>query len=640
VMHLRSVLVNRLLWCCAAGVAIGGVFVLPWYVGTTTVVPGESYALGFNNRVAILALGVALLFAMGANLVGPAPTRALDWLAARINPAPPWRTSQLEYAALCGWASLWTLILWGWGTYLVDPAWCEARGFLQALDLMAAGQKPYADFMFNYGPATLYVPYAVSWITQGDVSFEYSYLMTLVAFTILGFAAVFVFLQGLSLRGSARWMALVLGLAGWSQVSMGLNGTPIRFLVVPAGLVLLHAAIRSRSDVGLSPHLTAFIATGGVVSLAAVMSPEMAIVSVVSCSAYACAHALAGSKRLAVSCVAGLMFVGCVVGAIGTEYFLSVFAFASGGGNFPIYPNAHNIALVAACMCVIPGMIAAAIYDPRDVRAPLAVALAVAGGMLLPAALGRCDPGHVYFNGLVPFTMMFAVTARSKPLVRRSWWCAYGLLFIVLLQFSYWSYYANNFVVAMQMRGFYEQNPQLVESWRQKWDALKDRHPQGAAFHWSSVLPYPADLDEFTQQGPMLLTAGNEWNLWLARYLVLQKELPRDYFHAYSQGAATPAQIKRKIADSKAARFLMLPEFVVAPLENTIDLDAYSKGLDRFLSGLMFFPVHSRVQHPPFFPDTEIARELLKDYAMVFKYQGYVVVEKKPSAATGVDQKK
>jgi len=625
---------KRILWGSSIVVAAVGVFPLPWYVGAIRVVPGESYALDFNNRFAILALGVALLLAIVASRLGTASRQALGWLTDPVVPVPQWRDGRTEYLTLCAWALIWSLILWGWGAYLVDPAWCEARGFLQALDLMAAGRKPYGDFMFNYGPATLYVPYAISWLTQGDVSFEYAYLVTLIAFTLVGFAALFVVLQALALGESARWVSLFLGLAGWSQISMGLNGAPLRFLVVPSSLVLVHAAIRARQQAGTSAHLTAFVASGGAMAAAALMSPEMAIAGVAACVAYAFALALAGTVGLALSCLSGVLFLVLLIVAIGPDYFLSVFAFASGGGNFPIYPNAHNVALVAVSMYVIPNMIAAALRERRDPRAPLSLALAVAGGMLLPAALGRCDPGHVYFNGLVPFTMMFAVTARKGPFLRRSWWCIYGLLFIVLLQFSYWSYYTNNFIAAMQMRGFYEQNPQLVESWRQKWDALKARHPRGSAFHWSSVLPYPADLDEFTRQGPMLLAAGNEWNFWLARYLVLQEDLPPDYFHAYSQGAASPAQIERKVRESKAARFLMIPEFVLGPVEGPIDLVAYGKGLDRFLSGLMFFPVRTTVKRQPFFPDSVIAKTLLEDFKMVLKYQGYLVLEKKASAVT------
>jgi hypothetical protein len=486
--------------------------------------------------------------------------------------------------------------------------------------------------MFNYGPITLYLPYGMSWLSQGDLSFEHSYLITLVVLTLLGFAGVFVLARGLNLPSTTRWVPLLLGLSGWSQVSMGLNGVPLRFLVVPAGLVLVHTAVRPHMGAGTWAIMRAGGSTAAAMFACAAMSPEMGIAGAAGLLAYAFAVWLAGSGPLAGACVVGCLLSFCVFAAVGSAYFLSVLAFASGGHNFPIYANAHNVVLVAAAIFTLPRLIAAALRDRSDPRAPLAVGLAVSGGMLLPAALGRCDPGHVYFNGMLPFTMMFAATAFSRPLTRYAWWASYGILFIVLLQFSYWSYYSNNFVAAMQMRAFYEQNPQLVESWRQKWDALKARHPRGQHFHWSSVLPYPDDLDEFTTQGPVLLVAGNEWNLWLARYLVLQKELPRDYFHAYSQGAATPSQIERKVRESKEAKFLMIPEFVLAPLSGPIDLEAYGKGLDRFLSGLLFFPVRTTVKHPPFFPDSEIAKQLLEDYRTVFKYQGYVVAERKPTA--------
>lgn len=622
----------NVLRACSWLVAVAGIFWFPWYCGVGAAVPGESYALGFNNKAAILALALSLLLALLSHLKAPLPPVALSWLEDPVVLCPSWRSARAEYLVLGLWSAIWVWLLWTWGTYLVDPAWCESRGFIYAMDCMALGRVPYRDFMFNYGPVTLYVPFAISWFSQGDVSFEYSYLITLLTLTVLGFVGVFILARGLNLPSSSRWIPLLLGLSGWSQVSMGLNGVPLRFLVVPASLVLLHAVVRPRVNAGKTGTVQAGCASAAAMFACAAMSPEMGIAGAAGLLAYAFALWLAGAWQLASACMVGCLSPLVVFAFVGSSYFLSVLAFASGGHNFPIYPNAHNVALMAVALFIIPRLIAAALRGRADARAPLALGLAVSGGMLLPAAFGRCDPGHVYFNGMLPFTMMFAATAYSKPVARFAWWCSYGVLFIVLLQFSYWSYYANNFVAAMQMRAFYEQNPQLVETWRQKWESLKAQHPRGKEFHWSSVLPYPDDLDEFTRQGSVLLTAGNEWNLWLTRYLFLQKELPRDYFHAHSQGAATPSQIEQKIRDSKAARFIMIPEFVMAPLSGPIDLVAYGKGLDRFLSGLLFFPVTTTVKHPPFFPDSEIAKRLLEDYKPVFKYQGYVVAERKPTA--------
>lgn len=623
---------ESVLWLMAALAASAGVFLVPWYFPAETQVPGESFALGFNNRLGILALGAALACAWAARMISPRPQAALDWIVQRPTLMPRWSDAKGEYLALTAWCVLWANLLWIWGSYLVDPAWCEARAFHYGLDMMALGRVPYRDFMFNYGPATLYVPYWLSWLSGGDVSFENAYLLTLVLFTILGFVGLFLCLRALDIPRHLRVVFLGLALLAWGELNMGLNGVPLRFLVAPASLVLVHAVMRDSAGAGpVGGFRTGAVAAGATASCFA-MSPEMGIAVVAALLAMGLCPFMAGRKRSAVATWGGCLAVLISTSAVAPEYFLSVLAFASGGHNFPIYANAHNVALVAMSVYLLPALVASALRAPADDRAPLGIALAVAGGMLLPAAFGRCDPGHIFHDGLVPLLLMFPAVVRWPKVSQAVWGVSYVLLYIVLLQFSYWSYYTNNFIAAMQMRGFYDQNPQLVETWRQKWNALKARHPRGGSFHWSSVLPYPDDLDEFTSQGSVLLTAGNEWNLWLARYLVLQKDLPRDYFHAYSQGAATPSQIDQKVEESKAAKFLMIPEFVMAPLSGPIDLVAYGRGLDRFLSGLLFFPVRTTVKHPPFFPDSEIAKRLLEDYKIVFKYQGYAVAEKKRSA--------
>lgn len=618
------------LWLAAVAAASLGVFVLPWHFAAATPLPGESYVLGFNNRLGVCALGVGLMLAWAARMVSPNRQTAIEWIANTPDLLPRWGSAKAEHLLWIGWSALWANALWMWGSYLVDPAWCEARAFHYGLDMMASGHVPYRDFMFNYGPATLYVPYWLSVLSGGDLSFEASYLVVLILFTVAGFGCLFLLLRALAIPSHCRAIALALALLAWGEVNMGLNGVPLRFLLAPASLVLVHM-VMNRAIHGAGEWRTAAASAGATLACFA-MSPEMGIAVAVALLSMGLCRLIAGKRQSAFACWSGCLVMLGGTYAIVPDYFLSVSAFASGGHNFPIYANAHNVALVAMSLFVLPALIASAFRAPADDRSALAMGLAVVGGMLLPAAFGRCDPGHIFHDGIVPMLLVFPAVVRWKKVWQVAAVATYVLLYVFLLQFSYWSYYTNNFVAAMQMRAFYEQNPQLVETWRQKWDALKARHPRGQYFHWSSVLPYPDDLDEFTTQGPVLLVAGNEWNLWLARYLVLQKEFPRDYFHAYSQGAATPSQIERKVRESKEAKFLMIPEFVLAPLAGPIDLEAYGKGLDRFLSGLLFFPVRTTVKHPPFFPDSEIAKQLLEDYRTVFKYQGYVVAERKPTA--------
>jgi hypothetical protein len=82
-------------------------------------------------------------------------------------------------------------------------------------------------------------------------------------------------------------------------------------------------------------------------------------------------------------------------------------------------------------------VIVAAFRQPQDSQSALAMRLAIGGGMTLPAALGRCDPGHVFINSTVLLPLVFAAAAARAPRWAIGWGAVYAVAFIVLAQFSY-----------------------------------------------------------------------------------------------------------------------------------------------------------------------------------------------------------
>ena len=623
-----------LLWIVAVVTAAIGVFWLPWYFGSSVPVPGESYAFGFNNKVGILALGAAIFLGIAASYFGGRRVQGYQWLSESPRFFPSWSEAKAEYRILIAACLLWSAWILFWGGYLVDPAWCESRGFYYGIDLLALGRVPYRDFMFNYGPATLYLPYWLSSLSGGRLSFEQAYPIILVLFTSGGFVAIFMILRRLELPKTWRAVALVLLLISWGCFSMGLQYAPLRFVIVPVSLILLDVVVRRRDG-------SVFWSLGkaGASSVLAVLacfaiSPEMGIASGVAVAAYGFILLLRWSRSIwvGIACTVGALIAAAVVLRVFPDYLLSVFAFASGGSNFPIYPDLHNLTLVGLSLFIIPALIAPALINPSEKRAPLAAALGVAGGMLLPAAFGRSDPGHVYYNGLTPIIIMFPAAAALGASWFRRWTLWYAAMFVVALQFSYWSHYYGNYMNAIGMHGFYHQNPEMVNAWKKQWDQLKETSPNGQKLHWSKAQPFPEELLKFSEKGPMLLTSGNEGNYWLARFLMLQPTLPADYFHAYSQGAATPDQIKKRMSQSDSCEFLITPESVFAPLAGPINLDAYSQGVSAFLTKLLLFPVNSQAIRPPYFPDTEYSAQMMDRFDPVAKFNGYLILEKKKPA--------
>lgn len=622
---------SRIISLGAVSIALAGVFLLPWHVGEGPPVPGESYALGFSNRVGILALAAAIAVMTGARLLDSGSRSTLSWFEDHPQAVPAPREARVEYGILAIASVVWCSVLWWWGRYLVDPAWAEARGFHNGMDLLALGKVPYRDFFYNYGPATLYLPYGLSAATGGDVSFETAYLVAMVAFTAIGFWGLFLLVRTLALPTPQRAIALGLSLAAWATINMGLQYTPLRFFVVPGCIVLLDAALNRLHGIQSSWRRFAIplISAAAAAFACLVISPEMGIAGSLGVIAFGVPRWMAGKRGESVAFWLGCLAVNGAMLLLFPDYLLSVVAFASGAANFPIYPNLHNIVLVGISLCVFPSLIAAALQNPSDCRASLEMGLAVGGGMMLPAALGRCDPGHVFINTTVPATIMFAAAWARGRRAFVAWAVLYAIAFIVLLQYSYWSHYWGNYVVASQIRHFYNANLTVVADWGEKWNRLRRERPQGRFLHWSSVLPFPEELNELATKGPILLIAGNEGNYFLARYLYLQETILPDYFHAYSQGAVTPAQMDRKIEESLAARFLLIPMHVLAPLQGEVDLAAYERGVQEFMSRLLLFPVRSSVLRAPYLPDTVIAKRLLEHFEPIGQYRDYAVLKRK-----------
>lgn len=613
-------------------VAAAGVFWLPWHFGTTTPVNGESYVLGFNNRLAILALATALASAFAARLLDGTDTRPLRWIARRVH-LPRLQDLPGEYGVFAAWTVAWSSLLWSWGSYLADPGWGDARIFHHGMSLIALGHVPYRDFMWNYGPAMLYLPLGLSGLTGGDLSFERAYLVVVLLFNALGYAGVFLVVRTMVLPAASRPVVLALALLAWAELNLALQYSSLRFVIVPAGLILMHEAVRRARGTG-RPLLIALLAAAAAMTAALALSPEMAIAMAMGIGAYALVLALRRDFTAATAVAAGVVAPLALALLTVPAYLLSVLAFASGQMNFPIYPNLNNVALVAASLVVIPALMAAAVLRPADGRAPLAVALAVGAGMLLPAAFGRADPIHASFNGVVPTLLMFAAAAAAGRAWLRGWMVTYAIVLIGAVQFSYWSVFTGYFRDAITMRRVYDANPGVVAEWKADWDRLRSRHPLGNRLHWGNVLPYPKDLDALREKGLVIQTAGDEWNLWLGRYLLLQPDAPRDYFHPWTQGAVTPPQIDRRVEACRQARYLLIPEAVLAPLAGPVDLQSYARHIDRFFSGMLVFPVRCSPKHEPFQPETEIAKRLLEEYQPIgrfqlFMYMPFIVCERK-----------
>lgn len=619
------------LWVSAIVAAVVAVFYVPWKIPLAYAAVGESYALGFNNRAAVIGLGLVivglsagmLLFARG----GPALVDARSWFR---KPEEIWTDvhnaeTRIDLLVL-GVASIAMsqFVLW-WDSVLVVPYWGEADYFLSRIDLLALGAKPYTDFSFLYGPATLYVPLWLDRLSFGGLGLERAYAWTVVCSYVAGFVCNYAFLRCLALPTGWRPALLALCCIMWVPLTMGLQYTPLRFMAVPCVLALL---LGTGSLTYSRPKMTwvqPAIAVGGT-GLAFLLFPEMGVVCAVASIASAAVLCLRGNVKDGACLTLGVAGMVVLIHLSFPGYFHGMNAFVKGAMNFPIYPNLHNLLLVSVSLYVIATSGVTALLHVRDARAPFIAATAAANTVLLSPSLGRCDPGHVGFNSAMLFLTMCAASAA----VGRKWFVAwvgtFAVAMVLLNQISYWNLYLGTFRQALAISEFYASHPQDVLAWHQAWEQRRKQQGVPAALNWRRTVPFPAwAMNDTLAEGISLPLGGD---IGLDRFIKTQSRYIPPFHPPPKPDLHVPEDVERAASDARRQRIVMLPEqaFQAAKAGFAIDPVAYEMQTAHFLGSLMIFPIACRMKNPPLIPDIEVCRQFVADGEVVAIGAGYAIV--------------
>ena len=391
-----------------ASAAVAGVFALPWFVPLrTAVILSESQAVGFNNRIAVLALagGVVALFALARFGARALDTETDVPLASTKAPPPRERVSPWLVGAMMALTLLMVAVL---GAILKDSPFGDGQYFTDRMLRAIAGGIPFSQVEFSYGPLTAYLP-LLSWraLRWTGVSVYTVYYVWVGLTHIGGLAATAYLLNRIAIRRGLRNAAfLIVAVFGLLQPTLGLNYTPFRFLL-PYGLFIWVLALLSRNPRSPIRRAVPLLA----VAVAAGVSPEMGIALLV---------ALAVALLLLVfrdGTVYGfallLMLLGAVAGVI-AAYVAgagTLGAFAGGAFYFPVLPGPSALVFVGSMLLLAWGVGSRGIpaHGMDDAVQVGWLALAI---VLIVPALGRADFVHVFFNGLGAILLCVAVVDR------------------------------------------------------------------------------------------------------------------------------------------------------------------------------------------------------------------------------------
>lgn len=363
-----------------------------------------SYIFGYSNRVGVLLL-------LAAVTTGVVWTRGLGWRLP-IGPSAP-RMSR--------WVLLISLITAGGcslAMYLFAGRYGavgEAGYLVDRCELLAHGSVPYSGFEFAYGPAMLYVPILLSRLFSLDV--VHAYYVFWGINHIVGTALLFYVVDSIESPARSRLPIYLCSFipSFLSITSMGTNYTALRFIFPIYCVLLVRRTARSSWLARRKYPLLALVCTA-LAGLLVLISPELAIAF-----AFACVCMLVLDTRqsygMRLTTMSVLVLGVCLVFGCATRLHVLDTLISDSGGvdSFPIIPAPHLLVFFVAaffCGCLVYERIAKRRFE-GDLLAIVAYSVP-----MLAAALGRCDAGHVLWNGQGIFLVTMFYLAGREPFDR------------------------------------------------------------------------------------------------------------------------------------------------------------------------------------------------------------------------------
>jgi hypothetical protein len=294
---------------------------------------------------------------------------------------------------------------------------------IDRLWLLSQGKTPYVDFEWPFGAALLYGPLLLRHLLPVDLVQAYYILWILNC--LLGVVLLFTVINMVDYpTDDKKTIFLLLSWTGFLFILfMGVQYTFVRYLLPLFFVLVVHKFFRQG---GVRSRLYGALLAVVFTVILLLNSPETAIAHAFAC---VCLFLLSAQSRRHVSLLifAGLLFALAAVfwSAMKLHVLDSVKASGEGADSFPILFSAHLLLFFAAffvCACYCFQRLTQRSIDDNT------IGLIAYSIPMTAAALGRCDPCHVAWNGLGIFmASMFYMSNHAKT------WERYKTVFIIFL---------------------------------------------------------------------------------------------------------------------------------------------------------------------------------------------------------------
>ncbi len=421
--HTRSVV----LWS-AFGVAVYlGIFQLPFLFPPTHPSSSESYAAGFRNNVSEVVILLASLCVLANSWWGPQSKTA------------PLTAPKIAASTFLWIAAIYVAVL-SVVALIVSPASdyfnADAGYFIHVVNnVVFDGSKPYTGFEYAYGPLLLYPAVwlyrIVGWTGISAVA---CYFLFAICAMVAGLYFLFWLIRELYPRfPQNKWLFMVIGITTL-HVNLGVNESYFRYLIPFVALVFLRRVETVASayrPLARSLFLAAYLAICACVTM--LISPDVGLAFAAGATAYSLIRARFDSGAYAISLCGPALGALTAVSFFGSGFFHSVGTFSAGYLNLVIVPYPLLVAYLIGVIALAPLAVGASLRSGTRDGAILA-GYYVCGLALAPGALGHCDFGHVFFNGMGMILLAFRRLAICPARVQNS---CIALLGVLLLCFQF-----------------------------------------------------------------------------------------------------------------------------------------------------------------------------------------------------------
>jgi hypothetical protein len=615
---------RRLAPICITAVMLLGIFLLPYHFPLQTPSESLSWEFGFNNAVAQALIGLLLLLLFAWELAGSGVRPGSDPVARTLlPPEAPVSMRPLLYT-MGVFQAITCIVILVWFSVLPVSHYGGMTYFIQRIEAVLLGRRPYLDFAFDYGPAMLGLPVNLYRICHGAISVEAAYAAALIIHFTAGLALLAYVVSQLNARAPLAIFAMVA--FGWINWSMGLNDTPLRFT---AGLASLFAIRRlerfTREDPALRRLGLLGLAGFALPLLSFLISPETGAALTCGLLLYFLWFSFGPDRRLALLAVAVLAAVAAAAVILPRSCFDIPSLLGTGRMNLPILPTIYILALLAMAIWILPQLGISAVRDD-SANAPFSAGLAVLLGLMTLPATGRCDPSHIWMNstGLV----LLALAAASW-LPKRWWhglWAAYFLIFVIMIKATDWSDYQEQVATVLNLRGQLTSIPHQADN-----DAGLAPGDPRPVLHYGKLLP-SAEFDSLPDVKIGLPLGDNEV---LERFLKLRGRYVPEYHIEPSNDIHGPADLTRKFEELKTMPYVFIPApylTYLRPVNEQAQAQAQAAADSKYLSVTLLFPISLPAVHPLFRPAAEIMAEIAHEYEPAHAYRDGVLLKRKDLA--------